>query len=118
MSYDIFEYEDEEGEVKKARIPLTWEICGTCHGDGSAPFGGGVGFTASEFNETFDTIEDRADYFDGGCDLPCSDCSSTGKVKALNFANVSDEVFKAWEDEQRAISLMDAESEAERRMGC
>lgn len=61
-----------------------WIICPTCQGEGKHSRNleaKGGGFTMTEFMETFDTPEDRADYFAGAYASSCNTCGGTGKIK-------------------------------------
>lgn len=57
-----------------------WVICSSCSGDGSHSKRFGA-MTSSEFHETFDDEESRADYFAGAYDEPCHPCGGTGKYR-------------------------------------
>ena len=65
---------------------MTWFICEACEGEGrsSAHIGS---FTMSEFEETFDDPESRADYFAGRYDKVCKACNGSGKLKRDEAGN-------------------------------
>jgi hypothetical protein len=66
-------------EVHGVAIPAEWIICDECNGEGHNAKHLGA-FTADEFNECFDTDEDRAAYFSGHYDQTCEACGGSGKV--------------------------------------
>jgi hypothetical protein len=70
--------------------PEQWFICSICHGDGHHARDMGD-FTMSEFNETFDDEESRADYFSGRYDRPCIPCGGTGKIKGRDLHKIEAE---------------------------
>ena len=56
-----------------------WIICPTCKGEGKHvnPSIDANGITSSEMNEDPEFMED---YFNGVYDIPCKECSGSGKV--------------------------------------
>jgi len=105
-----------EEEVK---IPTVWAICWQCQGDGMLPYGGGVSYTGSEWAEACDGDPDFAeDYRSGNYDRPCSECRSTGKVREENWESLPERIQTALEEAARIDAEIDAQSAAERRMGC
>lgn len=57
-----------------------WIICSSCDGEGHHAKRFGC-MTMTEFQETFDDEESRADYFAGAYDERCDPCNGTGKLR-------------------------------------
>ena len=99
-------------------VPTQWEICGECRGEGKRLMDGfhGVAFTQEDRRDW--SPDDEDDYFSGAMDVPCTDCSGTGKVRVLDLSGLS-ETFRqsvdAWHEEE---SYYDQERAQERAMGC
>ncbi|HHL0959059.1 TPA: hypothetical protein ACQVH3_003812 [Serratia marcescens] len=65
-----------------------WVICNYCEGHGKVDnpaFSNGI--TSSEWGEWSD--EDRESYMSGLYDVPCPNCSGSGKVKAPNVGSMT-----------------------------
>lgn len=107
-----FTYENAEGEEIEVEIPSTWEICGSCRGDGARALGGEA-ITSSEWAEW--DHDDQETYMSGGYDEHCGDCNGTGKLlipdlDALERSNP--EAYKAWIERAQG----EAKDRASRRM--
>lgn len=102
-------YEDDDGVELK--LPMKWEICDCCGGDGSHSQHLGVLNTEEWEPEELD------DYMRGAYDRSCGECSGTGKVRVPDFDRMSDEEKRIVEETDRSMAEMDAISASERRMG-
>ena len=96
-------WEDEDGD----RIPVKYEICGTCDGKGKHvnPSIDSHGLSAEDFAEDPDFAED---YFSGTYDVPCAECG--GQRVAL----VVDE-DRATPEQQKKVTDFFIEEAADRR---
>ncbi|MBH3016017.1 hypothetical protein [Serratia ureilytica] len=99
---------------------FNWVICDCCEGDGKVDNPAfSNGFTSSEWADM--DCDEKRSYLDGSYDVPCTNCSGTGKTKVPNIAALS---FSEKRElvEQRRQSRFEAECarelEIERRMGC
>lgn len=118
----INDIEGMDNEQIQAMLPTHKEVCPRCHGRGSHdPDAFRDGFTASEFDECFETPEEKADYFRGRYDVTCTECNGQNVVDAVNVDMLTDEekviydyLCQRWQDDY----YCEMEMEAERRMGC
>ena len=103
-------------------LPTHKVVCSRCNGRGSHdPDAWSNGFTTSEFNELFETPEERNDYFSGAYDVPCEECHGNNVVDDVNedVLNDNEEVlFKYLQERYQEEADSRATMEAERRMGC
>lgn len=103
-------------------LPTHKVVCPRCHGTGSHdPEAWSDGFTASEFNEMFETPEEQADYFNGRYDVSCTECGGNNVVDDVDpdRLNETQEILYNYVLERyRFDHECRLEQEAERRMGC
>lgn len=104
---------DEVREVHH-QLPAVWEICGGCDGEGKSSAHLGC-FTASEFEEAFDSPNDQDAYFNGAYDRQCTTCGGSGKIKIIDRDRMNPEILEEYDREQKAIAEVEAESASERR---
>lgn len=107
-----------DGDEIALDMPIVWEICGECRGEGKRLADGfhGVAFTEEDRRDW--SPEDTDDYFGGALDVGCPECEGTGKIRALDLNAVPFPLSKAirdWSLEEEADA---AERAQERAMGC
>lgn len=103
---------DENGD--EMSLPLKWEICSTCNGNGreSAYLGA---FTRDDMDA--EGPEFFEEYMAGAYDRTCEVCRGSGKVQVVDYDRLTDAEKAAYDDaceEERSYRAM---QEAERRMG-
>jgi len=92
--------EDENGDELEFDLPMKWEICGDCRGNGShvhrAIDGHGIGM--EEFAEDPEFAEA---YYSGRYDVCCETCGGSGKVQIVDEDAVKrlglESVLEEWE---------------------
>lgn len=104
-------YCDDGSEVE---LPFKWAICSGCdgHGKSSAYLGA---YTQSEMDEAGPEFHDE--YMRGGYDRTCDGCDGAGKVKVVDWAQMTKAQRSEWNAQVRAERECRAEEAAERRMG-
>lgn len=107
-------YTDDSPD-EPTRLPYRFEICSCCdgHGRSSAYLGA---FTRDDLDQ--EGPEFIETYMSGGYDRACEPCDGTGKVQVADYARMTPDQVKAWEAQCEDDDAIDAEREAERRMGC
>lgn len=103
----------ESRNKNKRELPFIWTICGRCSGHGTSSEHLGA-FTGEQMREDPDFA---AAYMAGEYDRSCDHCEGTGKVMAPDFEKISKADAKEYRAQMRANREVDAEHEAERRMG-
>ena len=107
---------DKYIEELPVNLPMSWQICDVCQGDGKHSLHLGC-ITAEDRERDWDP-DDFDNYMAGAYDKCCDTCDGSGKVMEINEQALSDKcktlLEEWWNDEM--ISL--AEQAAERRMGC
>jgi RecJ-like exonuclease len=94
-------------------LPFVWEICGRCDGHGKSSEHLGA-FTGDQMREDPDFA---AAYMAGEYDQDCQHCDGTGKVMVPDFNKISKPDAKEYRAQIRALHEVEAEHEAERRIG-
>jgi hypothetical protein len=94
-------------------LPTKWEICDSCHGEGTRALRGMV-----VSNELLDDCEFMEDYMRGTYDTKCDDCHGDGKYKVVDEERCTPEQLAEWQESRREIAASNAESLMELRMGC
>jgi hypothetical protein len=94
-------------------LPFVWNICGRCSGHGKSSEYLGA-FTGEQMREDPDFAEA---YLAGEYDRRCQYCDGGGKVMAVDFKKLSKNDAKEYRAQMRADREIEAEHEAERRMG-
>lgn len=70
-------------------LPTRWVICEHCRGEGkldNPAFSNGI--TSSEWADEWDE-DSRADYMAGRYDVPCTDCSGSGKLREPDVSQMT-----------------------------
>jgi RecJ-like exonuclease len=100
----------------EADIPVVYEVCGTCEGQGSHvnPAIDAHGISIEEFAEDPDFMEA---YLRGDYDIPCNECHGRRVVPVVDPNRATEEQKRHVEDYIEGIREMEACYEAERRMG-
>jgi len=103
-------------EDRNGRIPMKWEICGTCRGNGThvnrAIDGNGLSRDDPDLDEDF-----WETYFSGGYDVRCEAGCDNGKIKVVDEDQMTPEMKEEWKDWLRSSAETDAIYAMERRMG-
>ena len=109
----IHVYDDEGEEVK---LPMCWEICSQCQGDGnSSAYLGAI--TQEDWDRDWD-YDEREDYFAGKYDRICDSCGGAGKVQVIDEDRLTDEQREQYVSAVQEEISYQQECEMERRMGC
>jgi len=100
-----------------ADFPTTWAICSECRGDGTTvnPSIDAGGLTSEDFCED---EEFGQNYMDGAYDVRCNYCNGSGKVREIDREACDPELLQEFDDDVAAYYECEAESRAERIMGC
>jgi len=119
MPSKLFEYENDDGDEVCVEIPMEWQICYVCNGEGkeSAYLGA---ITQEDRDRDWDH-DDFAHYMSGGYDRPCAACRSTGKVLEVDwetFEEQNPEACKAYQQYLEYEACYEQECRMERMMGC
>lgn len=77
------EHEDGDEEIT---LPTTWQICGTCRGNGTSSAYLGA-FSQDDMAEDPDFAED---YMAGQYDRSCDECDGEGKIKVVDVDRLSE----------------------------
>lgn len=112
------EYTDE-GEEIKHELPTKFEVCDRCRGTGKHDHPAFKnGFSREDFDEDPDFEED---YREGVYDVICSECHGNNVVPVVDEDRCDPKLMEKYYEnlrEERAFKReMDAERDAERRMG-
>jgi len=119
-----FTAHDEDGDDIEHMLPAKYEVCSNCEGTGTHLREGmrGHAYTAEEMSDFDD--EERAEYFKPGgiYDVPCDTCKGERVEKVIDESacetDEQKESLQAYYDKIQRDHDDDAESRAERRMGC
>jgi hypothetical protein len=88
-------YCPDGGDDLTATLPAMFVVCQNCGGHGThlCPSLRGASFSSEEFEDLFDTEEDRAEYFrhGGKYDVTCASCNGRNVVLVVNEAACSKE---------------------------
>jgi RecJ-like exonuclease len=104
--------------VDAITVPMVWEICSVCRGNGQHSHGIGA-ITQEEWFRDWDEDE-RENYMNGFYDKPCEACQATGKVYVIDvdrFEVQHPELFKAYIEQCEEEAAYQRMCDAERRMG-
>ena len=104
-------YYDNDG-AKIENLPTCWAICGECHGDGATS-----AYLGAIDHDDWDEDELRA-YLNGAYDRSCDACRGSGKVKTINYDQLTPDQRVDVEDQDAQVANCHAEMAAEQRMGC
>lgn len=121
-------FADENEQEISIELPAKRIVCTECGGTGFVLAGGlrGESFTESEFYETFEDPEDRAEYFrpGGKYDTQCDLCHGKNVIVVVDEDRLTDaqnlqfEAYNEWVNENEPGDWRDdPEARAERRMG-
>lgn len=105
----------ETPDGEEFEIPTKYEVCGRCGGTGvhdHPAFSDGI--TADDFAEDPDF---REDYYRGHYDVTCEQCGGLRVELVPDYESMTTEQIRMVESHFGAIADMEAEYEAERRMG-
>ena len=88
-----------DGPRYLAKVPMSWEVCGTCNGEGTVvdPNIDAGGLTQEDFYRDPDFAED---YFSGAYDMRCPTCKGRTTVPAPTLSKPVWKVVHAWQDEE------------------
>lgn len=111
------EYWAGVSEDLEFEIPLCWQICSNCDGNGEHTNRNidGNGITASEWENDWDE-EERETYMSGGYDVTCKECGGTGKVYGPNYDAMTQAQTEILENHLNVSAQMDYEDAYTRRM--
>jgi hypothetical protein len=111
------DFNPEEHDEATVKVPVYFEVCGTCDGKGSHvnPSIDSHGLGREDFDEDPDFAEH---YFSGGYDVPCYGCAGKRVVPVLDRARANPALVKALDKQAEDDAEYAAECAAERRMGC
>jgi DnaJ-class molecular chaperone len=111
---DVVTIEDEDGF--EIQLPMRWEICSTCQGEGHhARHIDGNGITSSEWAEW--DCDERETYLSGGYDRTCGECDGDGKVRVVDEHALDEKTSKLWREHCEAEADYEAMAASERRYG-
>lgn len=105
-------YDDESDE--DVVLPMCWEICGDCRGDGVRALGG-LEITGEVWSDWDD--DEREAYLTGGYDQLCISCDGAGKVRGVDVDVLSPRQAELWERERQAVWESRLADRMERLMG-
>lgn len=92
-------------------IPVIWEVCSTCYGEGTLGGYPGV-YTQEDFAEDPDFFEDYRAHR-----RQCEDCRGRTTVKVADYDSADEETRDAWMRFAREVANSYAIEAQERRMG-
>lgn len=126
MSRDVIKvtYYNSEGEEVEVELPSKNEVCGRCEGHGTHlnPSIGSYAYSAEEFDESFPTEEDKAEYFRRGgmYDVTCETCKGKNVIQVVNEDACTTEEqkghLKSYKKHLEEQEEYERECRAERRM--
>ena len=115
----VYETDDHYFEGLTFTLPLKWEVCGRCDGEGVHDHEGfSDGFTQSEWAE--ETCEFRESYMNGAYDVTCSGCGGKRVMAAVDERYLNEglkALLDLYYEECQATTEYDSIAAAERRMG-
>jgi RecJ-like exonuclease len=91
-------------------LPYKWNICPTCHGEGTRRL------VSEEYVAEMDE-EEYEDFLAGRYDTVCNECQGTGKIKVLDESRCTPEELEEYRRQEFWRRSGEAESAAERRLG-
>lgn len=101
----------EEGH----RVPVKWEVCYHCRGEGKSSAHLGAFFPGDEWLADPDF---REDYAAGNYDRTCDECNGRTTVQVFDEDSAPDWMVKEYEGHVIADADLRSMEAAERRMGC
>ena len=112
-----FSYEDGDGVEHEVELPGSFEVCGSCRGEGTHvnPSIDGNGITSEEWEHDWDD-ESREMYMSGGYDVTCYECNGARVVWDVDLDRLKQtnpEAYEAyvedgrWRAEQAAYERME-----------
>lgn len=112
----LYRYDDETGECIEEPLPVRWEICATCEGEGKHvnPSIDAGGLREEEYYD--DDFMDG--YMSGVYDVVCSYCGGAGKVQEVDWSALTDEQETLYAQQLEDDRAYEAERRAELIMGC
>ena len=128
--FKVITIESEDGEESEHKLPIKFEVCSDCHGHGMVLNESmrDYGYSAEEFNESFDD-EEKEHYFTRGgmYDVSCPTCKGERVEAVLDEDAIKlnpklQEIFDQCEEQETERQAADAEDRAygrlESMMGC
>lgn len=110
---------DEDDNRTEHTLPMRWEICGCCEGEGkSSRYLGAITQSDREPGGSWDDPEDFERYMAGGYDRTCGECRGSGKVRVVDHEKLTDAEAEALREEVESAREYRAAVAAERRFGC
>jgi hypothetical protein len=116
--------EDDDGEETEHELPCKMEVCYDCQGHGMVMNASmrNHGYSAEEFNESFDD-EEKEHYFRRGgmYDVQCPTCNGKNVLPEVDRDACErdpklKEILAVWDKQEESRARADAECEAEARM--
>jgi len=106
-------FDEETGN--RIFLPVVWEICWQCSGDGKSSAYLGA-FTASEWYEQDEDF--HHDYMSGAYDRTCDECNGRGSVQIVDEKKCPPALLEEYFADQQMEADFEAERRAERAGGC
>ena len=110
-------YGVDEGEADRViELPTTWAVCSVCNGEGKHvnPSIDAGGISAEQFHDDPDFAED---YFGGSYDVTCYRCNGRTTEAVVDWSGVDPDIVEAYDEQCRIDAELEAEHQAEIRMG-
>ena len=106
--------EDGEGDEVEVRIPVVYEVCGTCDGKGTHvnPSIDSHGLSREDFDEDPDF---RENYFSGMYDVQCNECRGKRVAITIDDVHATPDQLTAYYDRISMLAEIDAENDHQRR---
>lgn len=118
----VFSLMDDDGDEKQYELPVVWEVCGTCGGNGrhvNPSIDAEHGITREELDEDPDF---EHDYFGGVYDVTCSECKGKRVVPEIDRERCARSekltaILERWDDWCADEADYRSVCDMERRMG-
>jgi hypothetical protein len=114
----FIEIESDECELQELEVPIKFEVCGRCCGQGSHvnPNVDGHGITSSEWEQEW-SEDEKESYLSGRYDVTCYECNGRRVCPVVDEDRCPPEIVLKIQEQQEEDYRYDSMARMERMMG-